>query len=200
MILFFTGGLKMNNRKADFDIHDVFLRRWSPRAFSEKEVTDDVLHSIFEAARWAPSAANIQPWQFIYAKSEEDRERFLTFINDNNVKWCQHAPVLVAVASKVTRNDAGDPNPTHAFDTGAAWGYLALEATRKGLITHGMGGFSREKAKEVLNIPDDHEVHAIIAIGYQGTLERLDESFHEREKASDRKKLSEFISEGQFTK
>src|SRR5699024_1453139 len=91
-----------------------------------------------------------------------------------------------------------DVNPTHAFDTGAAWGYLALEATRKGLFAHGMGGFDRAKAKEVLNIPEDYAVHAIVAIGYQGETESLSEELQEREKPSNRNQMEEFTSEGLF--
>lgn len=183
-------------RQAAYDIDPIYLERWSPRAFSEKDVTEDVLYSLFEAARWAPSASNIQPWRFIFARSEADRKKFLSFINDGNVIWCKHAPVLVAVVSH-EKNGERD-NRFHAFDTGAAWGFLALEAARKGLVAHAMGGFNQDKAKEVLNIPDDYTVHAIIAIGYQGEKEMLSESLQAREKPSDRKEIASFISEGTF--
>src|SRR5699024_4274146 len=147
-------------RQAAFDIDPAFINRWSPRSFQDKEVPNDVLHSVFEAARWAPSAANLQPWRFVFARSDKDRDTFLSFINEGNVAWCKKAPVLIAVISKTDRAP-GKNNRTHAFDTGAAWGYLALEASRKGLITHGMGGFDREKAKDVLNIPENYTVNAI---------------------------------------
>src|SRR5690625_3772579 len=117
-------------RKADYEIDPIYIKRWSPRAFSDRQVTEDVLFSLFEAARWAPSAANIQPWRFVFARSENDRKKFLSFINEGNVIWCNKAPVLVAVISKEKR-DSGQINPTHAFDTGTAWGYLTLEAIRK---------------------------------------------------------------------
>lgn len=186
-------------RKPDYDIDPIYINRWSPRAFLDKEVPDDVLMSLFEAARWAPSANNKQPWRFIYAKSDEDRKKFLTFINDGNVSWCKHAPVLVAVASHMKWKEGGkDINPTHAFDTGTAWGHLALEATRKGLVTHGMGGFDREKAKEVLHLPDEYVVNAMIAIGYQGDKGYLPESLQEREQPSDRMKVNEISMEGTF--
>lgn len=185
-------------RQAAHDINPIFLNRWSPRSFLNKEVPEDVLHSVFEAARWAPSAANMQPWRFVFARTEADRAKFLSFIYDGNVAWCKNAPVLIAVISKMDR-DPGKENMTHAFDTGAAWGYLALEASQKGLITHGMGGFDRDKAKDVLNIPGNYFVNAIIALGYQADKSTLDENYHDRELPSDRKPVEDFLSEGTFT-
>lgn len=126
-------------RKAAHKIDPIYLERWSSRKFSNQPVESDKLHSIFEAARWAPSASNWQPWHFVYTQEEKDLKKFHSFINDSNVEWCQRAPVLVAVVSKLTRNEEGDPNPFHSFDTGTAWGYLSLEAHRQGLLTHGMG-------------------------------------------------------------
>jgi len=187
-----------NFRKANHDIDPIYLKRWSPRSFKDQDVADSILDSLFEAARWAPSAANIQPWRFIFAKKKEDKESFLSFINDGNIAWCRHAPVLIAVASQKKFPTGDDINPAHAFDTGAAWGYFALEAARKGLIAHAMGGFNRSKAKEVLNLPEDFEVHAIVALGYHGDINQLDKKYHEREKPSNRKKIEEFIHEGIF--
>lgn len=200
-----NGGSNMidigQHRKALHDIDQKYVNRWSPRAFLNKEVPDNVLHSVFEAARWAPSAANKQPWRYIVAKNKEDHERFLTFINDGNKIWCKKAPVLIAVASRRTWSYGGEGvNPTHAFDTGASWGYLALEANRQGLITHGMGGFDREKAKEVLNIPEEFDVHAIVALGYYGGHDQLSEELQEREKPSGRNEIDTFVSEGLFDK
>ncbi len=185
-------------RKAAHKIDPIHLERWSSRKFSNKPVEADKLHSIFEAARWAPSAANWQPWRFVYAQETEDLEKFHSFINENNVEWCKEAPVLVAVVSKLTRNEEGDPNPFHSFDTGAAWGYLSLEAHRQGLLTHGMGGFDREKAKEVLNISDEYVVEAVIAIGYYDAEATLSERNEAREVPSNRNELAEFLFEGSF--
>ncbi|MDY0405200.1 nitroreductase family protein [Virgibacillus sp. 179-BFC.A HS] len=185
-------------RKAAYQIDPIYTQRWSPRSFQDKEIPDDVLRSLFEAARWAPSAANVQPWRFVFARTAEDRERFHAFIDESNVVWCQKAPVLVAVISKTDEERFNGANPTHAFDTGAAWGYLALEATRKGLIAHGMGGFDRQKAKEVLGIPENYFVNVIVAIGYQGEIELLDEAYRDREKPSDRKPQESFVFEGLF--
>lgn len=186
-------------RSTHYDIDPTYTKRWSSRAFTNVDVPKDVLYSLFEAARWAPSAANVQPWRFIIARTEVDRRKFLSFINEGNVIWCDKAPVLVAVVSHMKWKDGGhDNNPTHAFDTGTAWGFLSLEATRKGLVAHAMGGFNRTKAKEVLNIPEDYDVHAMIAIGYRGDQQQLTPELQEREKPSTRKKVEEFTYEGTF--
>lgn len=186
-------------RTAEHDIDPIYINRWSPRSFLDKEVPQEVLNSLFEAARWAPSAANVQPWRFIFARTEEDRHTFLSFIDEGNVIWCSKAPVLVAILSKTTRADGEKMNLTHAFDTGAAWAFLALEAIRQGLHTHPMGGFDRDKAKDVLNIPEEYDVQAIVAIGYMGPKENLTESLQEREKPSGRKGLDEIVAEGSFS-
>lgn len=185
-------------RTASHDIDPIYLKRWSPRSFINKEVPNDVLLSVFEAARWAPSAANIQPWHFVVAKTEEERDTFHSFIYEGNVEWCKKAPVLIAITSKMDSDRFGN-NITHAFDTGAAWGFLSLEAARKGLITHAMGGFDRDKAREVLQVPDNFAIQAIIALGYMGEKELLEEKLQEREKPSNRKKVEEFISAGTFS-
>lgn len=191
---------KPSNRKADYSIDDMYINRWSPRAFSDKKIDKDVLFSLFEAARWAPSAANKQPWRFIYATTKEDRDTFLTFINDGNTVWCKKAPALIAiVAHKRWTEDSDSVNPTYAFDTGTAWGFLALEASRQGLITHGMGGFNREKAKETLQIPDGDDVLAIVAVGYHGDKESLPEDLQKREVPSGRNKIDTFIHEGLYS-
>lgn len=187
-------------RQADHPIDPIFTKRWSPRSFEDKEVSDEVLKSLFEAARWAPSSANVQPWRFVYAKTAEDRERFLSFLNDGNKIWCKYAPVLaVIIGQKKWKVGGKDINPTFQFDTGTAWGYLALEAAHQGLFAHGMGGFSREKVKEELKISDEFEVIAMVAIGYHGKKENLPEGLQEREVPSGRKKVEEFAMEGYFT-
>ncbi len=110
---------------------------------------------------------------------------------DGNRKWCEKAPVLALLISDKQSN-------THAFDTGAAWGYLSLQAAKEGLITHGMGGFYKDKARELLNIPDEFDIQALVAIGYQGEKEALDEQLQAREKPSDRRPVQESVMEGTF--
>ena len=178
-------------RQAEHEIDPVYLNRWSPRSFLEKEVPEEVLMKLFEAARWAPSANNLQPWKFIIARTKEDREKFHSFINEGNRIWCEKAPVLAVLIS-----DKEDP--VHSFDAGTAWGYLSLQATREGLVTHAMGGFQRDKAREVLNIPDNFDPQVVIAIGYQGEKEVLPEKLQEREQPSSRKPLNEVLVEGKF--
>lgn len=185
------------NRKAEHDIDPVFLNRWSPRSYKSDPVPEDVLFSLFEAARWAPSGNNEQPWRFIMARTQEDRERFYPFIAEGNRIWCEKAPVLTLILSK-TDTSRDTPNRTHAFDAGAAWACLALEATRQGLIAHAMGGFDREQAKVVLGIPEGYEPQAVIAIGYQGDQDVLPEALQEREKPSGRRELGETVFEGVF--
>jgi nitroreductase len=183
-------------RNPEYEVGQWFIDRWSPRSFMNKPVEDQKLFSLFEAARWAPSGNNLQPWKFIVSRSEESRALFLSFISERNVMWCQKAPVLALILSNT--EGANGLNRSHAFDAGAAWGYLALEATRQGLVCHAMGGFDRDKARGLLNIPPSHELHAVIAIGYQGDKLALAEGFQEREKPSGRKPQSEFLFEGSF--
>ena len=185
-----------NSRQANFDIDNIYLNRWLPRSFLEKEVPENVLLSLFEAARWAPSAFNHQPWRFIIARTKEDREKFHPFISEFNLAWCKKAPVLALIISKTSTENG--PIPSHAFDTGAAWGFLALEAARKGLITHPMTGFDFAKAREILNIPEDYAIDALIAIGYQGEKSALPEALQERENPSPRRPVKELIFEGGF--
>src|SRR5690625_2441647 len=156
--------MNINRRQMEYNIDPMYVRRWSPRSFLTKPVEREKLNAIFEAARWAPSAANLQPWRFVVVEKKEDKEKFLSFVNETNVEWCQHAPILAAIISKTIRNEEGAPNTTHAFDTGTAWGYLTVEAARQGLITHGMGGFDCKKAKEILQIPEEYDVKAITTI------------------------------------
>lgn len=184
-------------RQAEYKVDPSVIERWSPRSFSEKPVPEEVLLSLFEAAKWAPSAANWQPWRFILARTLEDREKFYPFIFEGNRAWCEKAPALAVILSKTTTPE-GKPNRCHSFDAGAAWGFLALEAAKKGLITHGMGGFDPEGAREALNIPEDYEVHAVVAIGYQDEREKLPEAYQAREVPSERRPLSETVFEGSF--
>jgi nitroreductase len=185
-------------RSVSQDIEPLILNRWSPRAFAEQAVSDELLTSLFEAARYAPSASNVQPWRFIVAKREEDRRIFHSFINEKNRQWCERAPVLVLLAGQRMNTVNGKPNRTYAFDTGAAWAYLALEATRQGLITHAMAGFMQDKAREALGIPENYEPLIVIAIGYRSDVTMLDPEFQEREKPSARYPLIDTVFEGRF--
>lgn len=178
-------------RSSEFKIDPIYLKRWSPRSFQEKEVPEDVLMRLFEADQWAPSANNRQPWRFIIARKPKDREKFYSFINERNRQWCEKAPILSMLISET--NFQSSP-----FDCGTAWGFLALQAARDGLITHAIGGFDKQKAVEVLGIPDSFMPCIVIAIGYQGEKSVLPVDFQAREHPSDRRPLRETIMEGYF--
>lgn len=184
-------------RKPSYDIDPVYLNRWSPRSILDKEVPEEVLFSLFEAAHWAPSAFNNQPWRFIIATTQTERETFYSFVNEFNRSWCEKAPVLVLILSKKV-SERGE-NRSHAFDTGAAWGFLALEAVRKGLVTHPMTGIDFEKARETLGIPDEYAIQALVAIGYQGPKDLLPAGLQEREQPSLRLPVNELIHKGVFS-
>ncbi|MZQ86815.1 nitroreductase [Paenibacillus sp. 5J-6] len=185
------------NRKVDYPVHPLFLNRWSSRAFEPKEVADETLYTILEAARWAPSSSNLQPWRFIVAKTEAQKQQFQSFIKPNNRLWTDHAPVLVLVLSHKLRQD-GALNGAHAFDAGAAWASLAFQAHLLGLATRAVGGYDRDIAREVLGVPEAYELHAVIALGYRGASEGLPSELQERELPNGRRPLSESIIEGAF--
>lgn len=178
-------------RKADYPIDPQFTDRWSPRSFSDKEVTEELIYSTLEAARWAPSSRNTQPWRFIIAQTQEERTKFHSFIMNGNRKWCEQAPVLLLLFSE----QKGD---SHTFDAGTAWGFLSLQAAKNGLITHAMGGFDKDKAHEVLGIPADYPVYAVIALGYQGEKAALSIELQELEAPSSRHPLHNSIYKGTF--
>lgn len=182
-------------RKAEYSVNPLFLNRWSPRAYSGRKVSDEELYSVLEAAHWAPSSFNDQPWRFIVAKTEDQLKIFHEFLNPFNRAWAEKAPVLVLIASNKKREN-GDLNSAHAFDAGAAWGHLAIQATLLGLSTHAIGGFDKDKARSLLKIPEDFDLHAVITIGYRDNKETLDANLQERENPSTRKPLKEVIFEG----
>ncbi len=166
---------------------------------SGESLTNEELMPLFEAARWAPSSYNNQPWRFIYAKRETEHWNVLFgLLGEFNQSWAHTASALVVVVSKMTFDFNKEPSITHQFDTGSAWENLALEASARGLVAHGIQGFDYEKAHTELQIPEGYEVLAMIAIGKPGKKEDLDPSLQEREIPSDRKPLSEIVMEGTF--
>ncbi len=181
------------------DVDPMFVRRWSPRAMNGEAIRQAELETLFEAARWAPSCANSQPWRFIYAHRDTDHWPVMfELLAKGNRTWCEHAGVLILMLSRTCfeRNDG--PAPTHGFDTGAAWMSLAMQASRMGLVAHGMRGFDEDKAIATFGIPDMYKVQAMAAIGRPGEISKLPEDLQARETPSSRKALSELILEGQF--
>ena len=186
-------------RKPTYEVNPLILNRWSPRSFSGEELTDKELFTLFEAARWAPSSYNNQPWRFIYAKrNSKDWDALFNLLVDFNKQWCANASVLVVIISKKTFDYNGTPSVTQQFDTGAAWENLAIQATSQGLSTHGMQGFDYEKARKDLGVPDEYDVVAMAVIGKKGAKEKLSAELQQREVPSDRKPLSEIVMEGKF--
>ncbi len=186
-------------RQPDYPIDPVFIRRWSPRAMSGEPVSERELLTLFEAARWAPSSYNEQPWRFLYAR--QDTKHWSTFFNllvELNQSWAKNAAVLVVLVSKTTFSHNGKPNRVHTFDAGSAWENLALQAARMGLVAHGMAGFDADKARRELHVPEDFAVEAMIAIGQPGRSEDLPEPLRQREVPSGRKPVSEVVCEGPF--
>jgi nitroreductase len=174
-------------KSADFEspiLEAIQLRR-SRRAYDDKPVEAEKINSLFEAARWAPSSVNEQPWIYLYATKDQPElyHKIFDALNDANKVWAQHAPLLIVSLARKNfiRNDM--PNHSARYDLGAANAFLSLQAAHVGLNVHQMGGFNPVKAKENLNIPDLYEVVVILAIGYPGDAEKLPENLKARELA-----------------
>jgi nitroreductase len=184
-------------RKTAYPINPLILNRWSPRSMTGEELDDDDIMSLFEAARWAPSSYNNQPWRFIYAKRNTKHwDRLFNLLVEANKIWTKNAALLVVVISRKNFEYNEKPARTHQFDAGSAWENLALEASSKGIVAHGMQGFDYEKARVDLGIPADFEVMAMIAIGKRGPKENLPPELQEKEKPTERKPLKDIIMEG----
>ncbi len=189
-----------NHRKVQFPVNKIFPNRWSPRALSGESITQEELFTLFEAARWAPSSFNNQPWHFIYAQRNTNAwAKIFNLMGEFNQSWTHHAAALIVVVSKNNFDHNNQLSRTHSFDTGAAWQNLALQASLMGLVAHGMEGFDYDKAKKELHIPADYTVEAMVAVGKPGKKEDLPAALQEREQPSDRKPVPSFVFEGTFT-
>ncbi|MFU1783624.1 nitroreductase family protein [Haloarcula japonica] len=182
------------------NVDPLFVNRWSPRAMTGASLADDDLHSLFEAARWAPSAFNNQHWRFVYATREDDEwDAFLGLLNEANRSWARDAGALIAVFSKVTLDHNGEPAATRSFDTGAAWQNLALEGARRDLAVHPMAGFDWDRIHDTLGVPEDEfDAEAMVAVGERADPETLPDDLKEREEPSGRKPLDEIVFNGRF--
>lgn len=193
----------MADKKASTNhpIHELLAERWSPYAFASQPVEEADLCALFEAARWAPSSYNEQPWRYIVA-AKEDPEQFqqlLSCLNEGNQVWARNAPVLAlgVVSLKFTRN--GKDNRAAVHDLGLAAGNLVLEATARGLFVHQMIGILPDRAREVYRIPEECEAWTGLAIGYKGDPANLPERLRERDRTlRQRKPLSEFVFGGKW--
>lgn len=190
-------------RQSTHAIHPLFINRWSPRAFTGEPIDQGTLDSLFEAARWAPSANNSQPWRFIYARNDSAHwGSLLELLNDNNRRWATKASALIVLLSKTSHWRPGASEATHlrshSLDAGAAWASLALQAEHAGWRSHAIGGFDRDKAREVLGVPEGYQVEIAIAIGKQAAAESLSIELQAREQPTPRHPLKNFVAEGRF--
>lgn len=184
-------------------IHKLIAQRRSIRAFSDNSIEKELLLQLFEAARWAPSSRNEQPWRFIAARKEDVNafQRILSSLNENNKLWAQQSAALIMVLAQTNFSGAHQHHENeHAwFDAGLAVANMTLQATALNLFMHQMGGFNAEQAKKEFSIPDNYEPIIIIALGYQGEVESLPENLRERElKPRQRKELGELIYSDNF--
>jgi len=190
-------------RLADHDIAPLFADRWSPRAFTGEAIDEATLLGFFEAARWAPSGYNAQPWRFVYGRQGTPAwQPIFESLSEYNQGWAQRASVLVAVLSSTLWLPPGkteaQPVGTHSFDAGAAWASLAFQATLSGWHAHGIGGFDKDKLRANLAVPADHALEAVIAIGKRGDKSVLPEALQARELPNQRRPLKEIVAEGRF--
>ena len=187
--------------ETQYPIHELLQRRWSPRAFSDKPVGHEHLCSLLEAARWAPSSNNEQPWHFLIATKQDqaDYDRLLSCLKVTNQLWARLAPVLMMSVAKLVFTDDGKSN-RHAFhDVGLAVENLIVQATSLGLMVHQMAGIYPDQVRELYGIPAEYEVVAAIAIGYPGNPEILPERFRQRETATrSRKLIADFTFAGHW--
>lgn len=191
------------SRSSEHAVDPLFLHRWSPRAYDGKPLTEQEILTILEAASWAPSAFNAQPWRFVYAlKGTPEFDRLLGLLVAFNQSWAKDAGALVFIVSKTHGTPPGAteefPIYSHSFDAGAAWGLMSLQAQLLGLHAHGMTGLDFDKAPEVLGLPAGYRVEAAAAIGAIGDKANLPEALREREVPSDRRPISETAFKGAF--
>ncbi|MCY1668053.1 nitroreductase family protein [Rhizobium sp. SL86] len=192
-----------NTRVADHPIADFFKDRWSPRAFGTETMSGDDLLGLLEAARWAPSGLNAQPWRFVYSfRGEPQFDALIAALWEGNRGWAQHAAALIAITTKTTLVLPGSetevPNPGHAFDAGAAWSHFALQAHLNGWSTHAMGGFDPAKAAAALKMPEGYAMQVVIAVGRRADADQLPEALRGRESPSPRRPVLDLAFHGTF--
>ncbi len=187
------------SRQPDHPIDPLFANRWSPRSFTGEAVPDSILRTVFEAARWAPSASNAQPWRFLFARPDDAIwPNYLALLAPRNLLWAAQASALVIILSARHVERLGEivESQSHSFDAGAAWANFAHQALLLGWHTHGIGGFDRVAARERLAIPEDFAIEAIVALGRQGSLDTLAAEFHGAESPNGRRPLAGTVFAG----
>ncbi len=199
LLVVFSNFVFTTDRIANAPIQELLLRRWSPRAMSGESVSVNELRQLFEAARWAPSSYNEQPWRFIYAfKGSTQWDRLFDLLVPFNKSWACNASALILILSKKTFTHDGSINNTHSFDVGSAWQNFALEGSAMGLVVHGMAGFDSDRARQVLTISDEYAIEAMIAVGKPASRTVLPDYMQSSETPSARKSVDELISDDSF--
>jgi nitroreductase len=195
--------VNFHDRVADYPIDLTFLERWSPRAFTGEVISQNDLMTMLEAARWAASSYNSQPWRFVYARRDTAQfDPFLSLLTDSNKAWAKDASALVVMVSNSLMRPPGTdkdvPSHTHSFDAGAASGYFALQANKMGWYVHGMIGFDMQRAFTELCVPSGHRIEAVFAVGRRADKSKLPEMLRAREQPNQRRPLKELAFEGAF--
>jgi nitroreductase len=186
----------IKHAKTEHPIQDFVAKRWSPYGFADRHVSEADLHSLFEAARWAASSFNEQPWSYIVATSAQEAEfaRLLSCLVEANQSWAKAAPVLALGVATLNFKRNNKPNRVAIHDLGLATGNLVAEATARGLWIHQMGGILPDRAREIYGIPEGSEAVTAIAIGYAGDPETFPEEIRKRDLAPrERKPQREFV-------
>ena len=186
---------ELKQAKTAHDIHPLLKKRWSPRAFADQEIPEEVLNELFEAARWAASSMNEQPWQYVYAQKGTEAFNYIwDCIMEGNQPCAKEAPVLVVALKRKTFSRNGRPNGAALHDLGMAYEQLLMQATYRDLYAHMMGGFYRDQMEAYLDLGEDFEPAVVIALGYIGEPDQLEEPYKSRELAPrTRKEISEFV-------
>jgi len=190
---------RLNN--TDHPVNDLIAMRWSPRAFAARMVEAEDLRILLEAARWAPSSSNEQPWSFIIATKDEpvDYDRLLTCLVERNQTWARSAPVLMISVAAMHFRRNNSPNRHALYDVGQSVAYMTLQATSMHLYMHQMAGFSADTARKTLEVPPTHEPVSAIALGYLGDTQQLPEDFRQRETTpSTRYATKDFVFAGKW--
>jgi nitroreductase len=192
----------MTDRTTETALDPIFLDRWSPRAFDGSTMPEADLQTILDAARWAPSAFNYQPWRILYAaRGDANWETFLSLLIPFNQGWAQNASALLFFVSDTLMQgpEGSNESHSHSFDTGAAWAQLGLQAVKLNYFAHGMTGIDFDKIRETLKVPPHFRIEAAAAIGRKGDLSVLAEGLRAKEVPSSRKPLNEIAIAGPFT-
>ncbi len=195
------GETNFSNARVASDLLDrMFVERWSSKAFTDDRLSEQQIDVLFEAAHWAPSSSNRQPWLFVYATDGPDRARFNSVLNEGNTLWATRASMLVLVFARVVDEEGNSIRTAH-FDTGAAWMSLALQANRMGLNTRAMGGIDLDAAYTAAGVPrEEFQTICAISVGVPGTLDDIDPDIAKGNIANDRNPINEIAFSGSYLK